>query len=44
MIIFSARQMLGPGQGHHNQYHEGPPSGNPFDDPFFNNFLKGVDG
>ena len=24
------------------QYHEGPPSGNPFDDPFFNNFLKGV--
>merc|ERR1712244_150966 len=27
-------------QGGH-QYHEGPPSGNPFDDPFFNNFLKG---
>ena len=26
----------------HQQYHEGPPSGNPFDDPFFNNFLKGV--
>ena len=24
------------------QYHEGPSSGNPFDDPFFNNFLKGV--
>ena len=32
-------------QGHAGaaqQYHEGPPSGNPFDDPFFNNFLKGV--
>ena len=23
-------------------HHDNPPSGSPFDDPFFNNFLKGV--
>lgn len=39
--VYAQRQRFDQDQfGHHNPHHDGP--GNPFDDPFFNNFLKGL--